>query len=130
MSPVPIVCIAVIVAAALHSSAWAQTPTAATAPTPTGNPDAGRHLYMAKSCYLCHGTVGQGGVPYPRIARVQRGQENFIRYVRRPARMAAYSDAVVSDAELADIYAFLRSLPAPAPVDEIPLLKQMRRPQK
>jgi hypothetical protein len=44
--------------------------------------------------------------------------------------MAAYSEAVVSDAELADIYTFLRSLPAPAPVDEIPLLKQMRRTQK
>jgi mono/diheme cytochrome c family protein len=128
MNRAPIVCLAVVVAGALHSAAWAQTPAGATAPT--GNADAGRRLYTAKSCYLCHGTEGQGGVPYARIARIQRGQENFIRYVRRPVRMAAYSEAVVSDAELADIYAFLRSLPAPPPVDEIPLLKQMRRPQK
>jgi mono/diheme cytochrome c family protein len=128
MSRAPIVCVAVFVAVVLHGAAWAQTP--ATGASPTGNAEAGGRLYTAKSCYLCHGTVGQGGVPYPRIARVQRGQENFIRYVRRPARMAAYSEAVVSDAELADIYAFLRSLPAPAPVDENPLLKQMRRTQK
>lgn len=125
MSRLPIVCAAMIVAGALHGSAWAQTPAAATAPT--GNADTGRRLYMAKSCYMCHGTEGQGGVPYPRIARLQRGQENFIRYVRRPVRMAAYSEAVVTDGELSDIYAFLRALPAPQPVDEIPLLKQMRR---
>lgn len=128
MRGLPVAGVGMIVAGVLAGSAWAQTPAATTAPT--GNGDAGRRLYMAKSCYFCHGTEGQGGVPYPRIARVQRGQENFIRYVRRPVRMAAYSEAVVTDAELADIYAFLRSLPAPAPVDEIPLLKQMRRPQK
>ena len=125
MSRLSIVCAVMIVAGALHGSAWAQTPAAA--PAPTGNADTGRRLYMAKSCYMCHGTEGQGGVPYPRIARVQRGQENFVRYVRRPVRMAAYSEAVVTDAELVDIYAFLRALPAPRPVDEIPRLKQMRR---
>ena len=125
MSRVPIVCLAVIVAGNLYGAARAQTPAGSTAPT--GDADTGRRLYMAKSCYLCHGTEGQGGVRYPRIARVQRGQDNFIRFVRRPVSMAAYSEAVVSDAELADIYAFLRALPAPKPVDEIPLLKQMRR---
>jgi mono/diheme cytochrome c family protein len=128
MTRVSTTCLAALFAGVLSHAAHAQTPAAGAAPT--GNPDAGRRLFTAKSCYMCHGTEGQGGVPYPRIARVQRGQDNFIRYVRRPARMAAYSEAVLSDAELADIYAFLRSLPAPAPVDEIPLLKQMRRAQK
>ena len=121
-------CLAALIAGVLGHAVHPQTPAAAAAPA--GNPEAGRRLFTTKACYLCHGTEGQGGVPYPRIARVQRGQENFIRYVRRPARMAAYSEAVVADAELVDIYAFLRSLPAPAPVDEIPLLKQMRRTQK
>jgi len=116
--------VALLLASAFGGTAAAQAPGPA---APTGNAEAGRRLYTAKSCYLCHGTEGQGGVPYPRIARVQRGQENFIRYVRRPARMAAYSEAVVSDAELADIYAFLRALPAPLPVEEIPLLRQLRR---
>ena len=125
MSRLSVACVGMVVAGILASSAWAQTPATTTAPT--GDADAGRRMYTVKSCYLCHGTEGQGGVPYPRIARIQRGQENFIRYVRRPVRMAAYSEAVVSDTELADIYAFLRSLPAPRPVDEIPLLKQMRR---
>ena len=129
MTRVSMTCLAALFAGVL----WSRRPRSGAAPRvrrPPGTPEAGRRLFTAKSCYLCHGTEGQGGVPYPRIARLQRGQDNFIRYVRRPARMAAYSEAVVSDAELADIYAFLRSLPAPTPVDEIPLLKQMRRPQK
>ncbi len=105
----------------------AQVPApAAAAQTPTGNAENGKRLFTEKSCYFCHGTEGQGGVLYPRIARVQRGLDNFVRYVRRPARMAAYSDTVVSDAELADIYAFLRALPAPKAVKDIPLLEQMR----
>lgn len=125
MTRVVLSCVAMLLAGVAGAGVRAQTPAGGTAPI--GNAEAGRRLYTAKSCYLCHGTEGQGGVPYPRIARVQRGQENFIRYVRRPARMAAYSEAVVSDAELAEIYAFLRSLPAPPPVTEIPLLQQLRR---
>ena len=119
-------CVTAVLLCCWPSSLAAQAPAAAPQ-APTGNAGNGKRLYAAKSCFFCHGTEGQGGVPYPRIARVQRGQENFIRYVRRPARMAAYSESVVSDAELGDIYAFLRALPAPKPVAEIPLLEQMRK---
>ena len=107
--------------------AQAPAPAAAAAQTPTGNAENGKRLFTVKSCYFCHGTEGQGGVLYPRIARVQRGLDNFIRYVRRPARMAAYSETVVSDSELTDIYAFVRALPAPKAVKDIPLLEQMRK---
>jgi mono/diheme cytochrome c family protein len=116
--------LAALLSGMLVAAVSAQPPAGA---APSGNADAGRRLFVVKSCYLCHGTEGQGGVPYPRIARIQRGQENFIRYVRRPVRMAAYSEAVISDAELADIYAFLRAVPAPPPVAELPLLQQLRR---
>jgi hypothetical protein len=43
--------------------------------------------------------------------------------MRHPAaEMPPYTSKIVSDAELADIYAFLESLPQPAPVKNIPLL--------
>jgi hypothetical protein len=37
--------------------------------------------------------------------------------------MPPYRAAVLSDAEAADIFAFIQSLPAPSPVESIPLLK-------
>lgn len=117
-------CAATLLSWSLAAPLLAQS--AATPAAPTGNAESGKRLYTEKSCYFCHGTEGQGGVPYPRIARVPRSADNFIRYVRQPARMAAYSDQVVSDAQLLDIYAFLRSLPEPKAVKEIPLLEQMR----
>jgi mono/diheme cytochrome c family protein len=44
--------------------------------------------------------------------------------VRKPAGMPAYSAKVMSDAELADVRAYLATIPAPPPVNTIPLLNQ------
>jgi len=104
--------------------------TAATPPAPTGNAESGKRLYTEKRCFFCHGTEGQGGGFYPRIARVQRGADNFVRYVRQPASMAAYSEQQISNAQLLDIYAFLRTLPPPTAVKDIPLLNQLKAPGK
>lgn len=118
---------AVLLAVVVTLPAAGQTPAPQLTPSaPSGNADNGRRLYLQKACYYCHGTDGQGGMPYPRIARVQRGLDNFIRYVRQPARMAAYSDRVVSDAELADIHAFLRGLPEPKATPLLDALKPRR----
>ena len=44
-------------------------------------------------------------------------------YVRKTTgEMPPYTTKVLSDRDLADIYAFLESLPKPAPVSSIPLL--------
>jgi mono/diheme cytochrome c family protein len=97
-------------------------------PARTGNADAGKTLYTKMTCYYCHGTAGQGGSAGARIAVVQRSQDAFVRYVRRPtATMPAYSDRILSDEQLADIYAYLRSLPAARPASEIPLLADLKR---
>jgi mono/diheme cytochrome c family protein len=109
----------------LAAPLFAQAPAAP--PPPAGNAESGKQIFTEKRCFFCHGTEGQGGGPYPRIARVQRGADNFVRYVRQPARMAAYSELQVSNAQLLDIYAFLRALPAPKAVKDIPLLEQMRK---
>jgi mono/diheme cytochrome c family protein len=47
----------------------------------------------------------------------------FVRYIRRPSgQMPPYSSKIASDPELADIHAFLESLPHPPDAKNIPLL--------
>lgn len=95
-----------------------------------GNVDNGRRLFTKMTCHYCHGTEGQGSLAGvgPRIALVPRSLESFSRYIRRPTgRMTGYSETVLPDPGLADIYAFLRSLPAARSVAEIPLLDQLRK---
>jgi mono/diheme cytochrome c family protein len=104
-----------------------QAPAATSAP---GNAVNGRQLFSKMSCHYCHGTEGQGSIAGvgPRIALVSRSYDSFARYVRRPAgRMTAYSEKILPEPELTDIYAFLRALPVSRPVSEIPLLEQMRK---
>lgn len=106
----------------------AQAPSTKNAPA--GNVTTGQQLFMKKSCYYCHGTEGQGSIAGvgPRVALVARSFDSFSRYVRRPTgRMTAYSEKILSDTELSDIYAFLRSLPAARAVSDIPLLEQLRK---
>lgn len=121
-------CVAALLSWSLTAPLFAQT--SATPPAPTGNAENGKRLFTEKRCFFCHGTEGQGGGFYPRIARVQRGADNFVRYVRQPASMAAYSEQQVSNAQLLDIYAFLRALPVPTAVKDIPLLNQLKAPGK
>ena len=103
-----------------------QAPAAAAAVA--GNAENGKRLYMKNTCYFCHGTVGQGAsITGARIAVVARNLQGFTRYVRQPAgQMPAYTDKILSDQELADIFAYLRALPAAKPAREIPLLEQLR----
>ncbi len=86
----------------------------------------GRQLFMRENCYYCHGTAGQGGRDGARIAAIGMNLQAFIRYVRRPAgAMPAFTEKILSDQDLTDIYAFLQSLPAAKPASEIPLLRQL-----
>jgi len=50
----------------------------------------------------------------------------FIAIVRHPpaSAMPTYSPKVMSDAELTDVWAYLKSIPDPPPVKNIPLLNQ------
>jgi len=108
-----------------------QAPQTPNASAPVGNADNGRRVFMEQTCYYCHGTEGQGGLAAvgPRIALVPRGLDSFMSYVREPAgRMSAYSEQVLSDQDLRDIYAYLRAQPAAKPAKELPLLEQLRKP--
>ena len=108
------------------SLAGAQTPDA-TKPgaAPAGNADNGKKLYTSYGCYECHGREGQGGSAGAKLAPRPIPLSVLIMYVRHPAgQMPPYTSKVVSDAELGDIYAFLKSIKPPPPAKSIPLLNQ------
>ena len=48
----------------------------------------------------------------------------FLRYVRTPrGEMPPYKAKVMSDQDVADVYAFLQALPPPPPLSALPLLQ-------
>ncbi len=84
----------------------------------------GKRLYLNYGCYQCHGREGQGSTATgPRIGPDPLPFPAFTEYIRRPTgEMPPYTSKVVSDSDLAKIYAFLQSLPRPRAVKSIPLL--------
>ncbi len=94
---------------------------------PAGNADSGKRLFVRDGCWQCHGYAGQGSRDGARIGATALTEQAFVRYVRRPTgAMPAFTDKVVTDQEMADIYAYLKSMPAPKPAKDIPLLNQMK----
>jgi mono/diheme cytochrome c family protein len=93
--------------------------------TPAGNAENGKQVFNKNGCYECHGREGQGSnMTGPRIAPDPVPFDVLARYVRKPmGEMPPYTAKVVSDQELADIYAFLQSRPHPPAAKNIPLLK-------
>ena len=92
---------------------------------PAGNVANGKTLFTKIGCYQCHGYAGQGGRAGAPLVPVGFTAPGLIRYVRRPAgEMPAYSERAVPDQELTDIYAYIKSLPTPKAVKDIPLLRK------
>lgn len=90
---------------------------------PTGDPAKGKATFERAGCWECHGHQGQGGVEGPRIAAPAPALQVMSRYVRNPRRnMPPYTQKVLSDQELADIYAYLRSIPPAPDYTTVPLL--------
>jgi cytochrome c553 len=102
-----------------------QTAQAPRPAAPAGNAENGKKLFTSDGCYQCHGYEGQGSsATGPRLGPRPIAFAAFSRYVRQPTgQMPPYTAKVLSDAALADIYAFLQALPAPRPVQTLPLLK-------
>ncbi len=99
-------------------------PALAQAAPPAGNLQNGKKIFSTYGCYQCHGFEGQGGAG-ARLAPRPIAFTAFVRYVRQPtAEMPPYTNKVVSDQELADIYAYLQSIPAPPSANNIPLLRK------
>jgi mono/diheme cytochrome c family protein len=93
---------------------------------PAGDAANGKRIYLADGCFTCHGRSGQGGAyngPAPILAHTALPFDGFAGQVRNPVNdMPAFSNAVLSDKDIADIYAFVESLPGSRSAKDIPIL--------
>ena len=122
MTVVGIAAVAAVVSGAA-TRAWqaparAPAPAPAAAAEPAANLENGKKLYEKYGCSDCHGLLGQGApTSGPRIAPNPLPLAAFIRYVRAPRlQMPPYTAKVMPDQELADVRAYLATVPKPAPV--------------
>src|SRR5215831_11599983 len=87
----------------------------------------GKVLFTKIGCFQCHGYAGQGGRAGARLVPTGLKAQDLIRYVRRPpGEMPAYTEKVVSNQELTDIYTYIKSFPPQKAVKDIPLLNEMK----
>ncbi len=81
---------------------------------PAGTAERGKAIYVKYGCYQCHGREAQGATTGPKLGPNPLPLAGFARYLRAPTGdMPPYTAKVVTDAELADMYAFVASRPRP-----------------
>jgi mono/diheme cytochrome c family protein len=117
----------IAVAAFLTPAARAQQPTPGPQkPAATGNASIGKQLYLDYSCWACHGYNAQTGNG-PRLLPPRFTEQQFTLYLRTPRtrQMPAYTAKVLSDADVAHIYAYIQSLPREPQLKDIPVLTQL-----
>ena len=92
---------------------------------PAGNAERGRQLFAdTYNCYACHGFDAQSGER--RLVPMNYPVEGFITFVQNSPlpQMPAFPDA--SAQTLADIWAYLKTIPVDAPpVNDLPLLRDV-----
>jgi mono/diheme cytochrome c family protein len=100
-----------VIAAAFYAGAAFAQDAATQGPAPQGSVETGKRLFTADGCYQCHGYSGQSAPGYaPRIAPKILPYPAFINQLRHPrADMPPYEATIVSDQQVADIYAFLKT---------------------
>lgn len=82
----------------------------------------GQALFESHQCWQCHGHQGQGGAAGVRIAPTLYPFEAFAQLVRHTNLMPAYSPNVLSDENLRLIWEYVRSIPEPPALEDIPEL--------
>jgi mono/diheme cytochrome c family protein len=120
----PILRVSVLVAVTLAAGAAAL----AQSGQPSGDATRGKQLFTVNGCAYCHGTVGQGGGGRTgglRLAQMAIAYPAFLNQLRQPVdEMPPYVAAVLPDKDVADIFAFVASLPRPPDAKSIPILNQ------
>jgi ubiquinol-cytochrome c reductase cytochrome c subunit len=85
----------------------------------------GKEAFVRNGCWQCHGFQGQGGITGPKLAPDPlplEGLSAFIRSSRGP--MPPYTETVLSNDDLADIHAYLSTIPKTPDYKTIPLLSR------
>jgi mono/diheme cytochrome c family protein len=86
----------------------------------------GKTLFIRYGCFQCHGTVGQGGNAGPKLAPDPIPFEALSAFVRTTSRqMPPFREAVLPNEDLADIYAYLQSIPPTKDYKTIPLINDL-----
>jgi len=86
---------------------------AAAQDTPKGDAKTGLATFQKYGCYTCHGILGQGTLrDGPRINAAGIGYQAVLQQLRTPRyEMPAYTAVQISDQQVADIFAYLSTLP-------------------
>jgi mono/diheme cytochrome c family protein len=85
--------------------------------------DKGKQAFFQHGCWQCHGYQGQGGVTGPKLAPDPSPFETLSTFVRTTNReMPPFREEILSNDDLADIYAYLQSIPKGPDAKSIPLL--------
>ena len=115
-----------VTATLMASMLSAQTPAApqaSNAAAPRGNVENGKKIFTTYGCYQCHNYDATGGGAGPRLAPRPIPFPAFTKAIREPRdQMPPYTAKIATDQELADIYAYLLTIPAPPAANTIPLL--------
>jgi len=90
----------------------------------SGNAAQGKELYVKYSCYACHGYDGHGGAG-ARLVPSRMNLPGFTAYLRNPRQMPPYTEKVLSEAQAADLWAFIKAIPESPAADKIPLLSRI-----
>jgi ubiquinol-cytochrome c reductase cytochrome c subunit len=83
----------------------------------------GKAAYVKHGCWQCHGFAAQGGIAGPKLAPDPMplvALTAFVRHTR--GAMPPYQEAILSSEDLADIHAWLQTLPKAQDYKSIPLL--------
>ena len=78
-----------------------------------GDAERGREVFFANGCTVCHGDQGEGGIG-PTLPQSRLDPEQLVAQARRPRGvMPRYDVSVIPDEHLADVLAWLHTLPLP-----------------
>lgn len=86
----------------------------------------GKETYMKAGCWECHGRAGQGGgYTGPKLAPDPPPLVAMQAYIRHPGGdMPPYSEKVLPNSAVADVRAFLLTLPRPPAAKTLPGLNK------